>query len=104
MKYSLLSLLILVTAFSLVFGLARHGPTVFLICGLWVVMLIWNLVQFGRELNRPRDRKGSGVFGGKPCSMMERTCPPKTPDPLSPRLGSESPLRFDRCATASARC
>jgi hypothetical protein len=54
MKYSLLALLLLLTVLSLFFGLARQGPAVFVIVGLWLAMLIWQLVQFGRDISDPK--------------------------------------------------
>jgi hypothetical protein len=53
MKYSLLSLVLVVTVLCLFFALLHYGPLVFFLLGGCLALGIWQVIQLGRELRRP---------------------------------------------------
>ena len=52
MQFSLRSLVLVVTISCLFLALMTYGPVVFILLGACLALTIWELIQFGRELNR----------------------------------------------------
>jgi hypothetical protein len=52
MKYSLLSLVLVITVLCLFLALWHYGPLVFLLLGGCLALGIWQVIRFERELRR----------------------------------------------------
>jgi hypothetical protein len=52
MQFRLISLVLFVTVAAVYFALIGYGPEALIVLGIPFTMVLWQLIQLGRELNR----------------------------------------------------